>query len=454
MSLDLKELRDNCLGESLHRNYSLAKVEMLSPYLSDTFFNELKKLKPKKVFILSDAGCSDDLIDSIKQSLGRQLGDIKLAQCAGIVHAKCYLFHWQNKDTKRYKRLLLWGSCNATDGGFNKNAEIFSWLLLSKMGSSQRREVISYFSELFSEDVLVVDGHEIVNDGLTIKFPEIKIYNKEEITFDLWLQKGRLCHPFPYDPNFRHLKIQLKSKISPEDELSVALSKNGIGINQKTVIAYDYLRQNDSNNIEVEDVDEDDDCTKNWKSKYFIDTVYGYWTSEDCFKEKGATFYRQDAPTKTTEIETISNAKDTEKEKWIEEFVAKLQAICSSLKHPDNFFDYKNDKLDVDKYRDQFKSQLNRDVLRAKDPWFQHGYISGFAFPEIPPLREFKSNWDEFLKSFSDSLFFEVNKPHTRSKLAQAIRAIDIHRDSEFFLENLRNNWQEHKENIEDILTI
>lgn len=451
--MDLKHLRDICLGK-MHKNYRLENVDILSPYLSDLFFIKLKKLKPQQIYITTDAGCPSAAIKSVEEELGKKLNHIKLAQCKGIVHVKCYLFHWKNKETNRYKRLLLWGSCNATEGGFERNAEIFSWLQLSKIDKEQRSHIISYFSDLRNSDD-GIEGIKIRINALTVKFPDIEFFNPESTTFDLWIQKGRLCHPFPNDPSFRHLRVVLKTKIAPDDILSTELRKNNIGTNQQTTIAYDYLRQT-FDEIEDEDDEVDDESDNNftttWKSRYFVDTVFGFWTSEDCFNENGESFHKRDTAHRKNEINQISEANSQQRDKWNENFLSIIKSISDSIPNASEYFHYEDGVLDIDRYRKSFENHLNRDWIRSKDSWFRHGYISGYDFPEPPPMREFSSNWNEFITSFSNSLFFEVNRPNTYSWLAKTIRDytdIGTAVNSDEFLEMLRKKWKLNQEIIE-----
>jgi hypothetical protein len=452
--MDLKYLRNICLGK-MFKNYSLEKVDILSPYLSDLFFIKLKELKPQHVCITTDAGCPSTAIKSVEEKLGNKINHIKLAQCDGIVHGKCYLFHWKNKKTNRYKRLFLWGSCNATEGGFERNAEVFSWLQLSKIDKDQRFNIISYFSDLRKNDDRI-KGIKIQIDALTIKLPDIEFFKPESTTFDLWIQKGRLCHPFPNDPSFRHLRVVLKTKIAPDDMLSTELRNNNIGINQQTTIAYDYLRQNfdviEGGLEEENDLQSDDNYTTTWKSRYFVDTVFGYWTSEDCFNDNGDSFHKRDTEQRENEIDQISGANSKQRDKWNENFLSILKAISDAIPNASEYFHYKDGELDTERYKKQFENQLNRDLIRSKDSWFRHGYISGYDFPEIPPMREFRSNWNELINSFSSSLFFEVNKSGTRSWLAQTVRDytdLGTAVNSDDFLQLLRNKWKLNQEYIE-----
>ena len=449
--MNLKYLEKCCIGTSKDK-FTLEQVDIISPYISGSFFLKLKKLKPKKIFILTDAGCSSNDIQEIQTILKRKLIEIKFSYCSGIVHLKTYLFYWRNNRTNRYKRLLLWGSGNATNGGFEYNSELFSWLVFSKLDAPVRKEILQYFSQLKNNIEDVKSLEVSVKKGLTIQFPKIKFYTAEDSTLDLWIQKGRLCHPFPNDPSFRHLRVKLLEKLSPTGELSEALQELNIGVNQQTTITYDYIRHNTDileNDDESESQEED---IPTWKSRYFIDIVYGFWTSESCFKENKSFFHKSDIESRTNEINIISSANDKIRKKWCNEFLEIIKSISKNIPNPRRYFHFKDNKLDIDKYRRQFDKQLARDLIRSQDSWFKHGYISGFDFPEVPPMREFSANWLELINSFVDSLFFEVNKFGTRSWLAQTIRDYTeiTHDDTrEIFLEELRLKWSESKEDIE-----
>lgn len=447
--MKLKTLKNICIGISKHQ-YTLERVDIISPYLSVSFFDKLNTLNPKKVFITTDAGCSTNIIEDIKQKLASRLETVKYASCNGIVHAKCYLFHWKNESTNKFRRLFLWGSCNATDGGFERNVEIFSWVKLSEIDQEQRQKMIDYFTKIRRNNKSV-DGVLIkIHDGISIELPDIKFYTENASTFDLWIQRGRLCHKFPNDQSFRHLKITLLNKLLPQNDLSNELSKNNLEINQQTTISYDYLRH--KMNI-LEDTASDDKFTSTWKSRYFIDTTYGLWTSEDCFNKNNSGFHKIDSLKRKDEIAMVVNATPSQRDKWSKEFLDILISIDKSIPDSSQYFHYTENKvLDIDKYKKLFLNQLNRDYLRAQDSWFKKGYISGYEFPEVPPIREFGSNWNELISSFSSSLFFEINKRGTRSWLAQTIRDytdINTSDNSDDLLKELRNFWDNHKEYIQ-----
>ena len=83
--MNLKYLEKCCIGRSKDK-FTLEQVDIISPYISGSFFTKLKKLKPKKVFTLTDAGCSSKDINEIetilKASSDESVGDVRNRQVA------------------------------------------------------------------------------------------------------------------------------------------------------------------------------------------------------------------------------------------------------------------------------------------------------------------------------------------------------------------------------------
>ena len=132
--------------------------------------------------------------------------------------------------------------------------------------------MLRYFRQI-GNGIETVDEIQInLNNGVFIRLPNIRKYAPDNSSFNFWIQKGRLCHPFPNDPSFRHLKLTLKNKMMPQNEFSDILSENNIDISQQATISYDYLRHNIS---DIENFEVNDGFISIWKSRYFIDTVYG-----------------------------------------------------------------------------------------------------------------------------------------------------------------------------------
>ncbi|HAI68232.1 MAG TPA: hypothetical protein DCM38_02220 [Gammaproteobacteria bacterium] len=247
----------------------------------------------------------------------------------------------------------------------------------------------------------------------------------------------------------RNLKVRLQNTISQKNELSDALLRNNIGLNQQTSITYDYLRHDTD---ELEDIEIEDGFTRTWKSQYFVDTVYGFWTSEDCFKAKEDNFQKSDVAKRKEEIDLISTADEEQRETWNRAFLKILASINNQIQNPSRYFYYNDGMLDIEKYKKQFEKQLKRDWKYANDSRFRRGYISGYDFIEVPPIRE-SSSWDELINSFLESLYFEINKSTKNNKLARIIKdCIDIDNlaDSDSLSEELKINWNNYNKKIEN----
>lgn len=440
--MNLTELRKSCLGNRVDE-YSLEKVDIISPYISEGFFNPLiEELDPLEILIVTDISCSPNALQQVKEVLNNKniKYNVRFAECNGIVHAKCYLFHWKNNNTNRFKRLLLWGSCNATEGGFKRNTEIFSWLLLSELDNNTIQKIKSYIIGI-RENPNSVRSAEIKHEGLTLLLPAIifcKPDSKED-TFDLWIQRGRLCHEFKTDSSFRYLKVDFKIKL-PKNDFMRTLEEHGFQGSEQPSISFDYLRQNNNQDTT------NDKPSKKWKAKYFVDTMYGLWTSEQCFNQNKNDFRKVDCERRRQEIDIIANATESQRKKWRNGFVEKLRDVNQTIENPHEYFHYIEGKFNVKKYREQLDKQLERHLLRSQDTWFKNAYISGFNFPDVPPIRKFHTNWEEFIQSFAASLFFEINKPRTQNLLAKTIRQFEIEADdSSEFLEELRSKWKDNE---------
>lgn len=159
----------------------------MSPYVSASFFKTLLAHKTSTIRLTTDAACPQRDRDAVVKVAKRKLADIGVGQCNGIVHAKLFLFHWQNKTTQRYRRFLLWGSSNATDGGFGRNAKCLSMLSLHRFSRADRDAVLAYFKGLQNDDL--VRSVTVNVDGLTLMLPGFNLTNQGE-DFLTWLQRS------------------------------------------------------------------------------------------------------------------------------------------------------------------------------------------------------------------------------------------------------------------------
>jgi phosphatidylserine/phosphatidylglycerophosphate/cardiolipin synthase-like enzyme len=111
-----------------YRNSSPLKITIVSPFVSEGFIKTVvEELSPNKMLVVADkrSELEMDKIDKIAKV------EVRLAECLdGLVHAKLFLFDW--KDGAKF---FVWGSANATQSAFGKNAESVSLLGVTRLNA-------------------------------------------------------------------------------------------------------------------------------------------------------------------------------------------------------------------------------------------------------------------------------------------------------------------------------
>ena len=446
--MNLASIVKHMLGDD-RQMFRLAEVDILSPYVSASFFESLFTHKPRTVRLTTDIACPQRDRDAIVEVAKKKLANIRVGQCNGIVHAKLFLFHWQNKTTQRYRRFLLWGSSNATDGGFGRNAECLSMIALHRFSPDDRAAVLAYFKALQDDDS--VESVTFQVDGLTLMLPSFNLTKQSE-DFLTWLQRGRLCNPFPPDSTFRRLKVQLLAPINAQDPVSTEFRRHQISLSQQTAITYDFLRAESTTIDADEDADFDhqldaDSVTNNWRAKYFVHTIYGHWTSAECYNALRDQFVKRDYEERAREIEIVANSTSADWRRWEDAFLQILAIIANRVDGADRFLRLRDGQVDEASYRVQFRNQIDRQVARARDPWFKRSYVSGFSFVELPAMRETSSIWNEFQESFGDALASEIGRPRTRQMLARLMRKqgiVELGTNGNEVISAIEGSWGKH----------
>jgi hypothetical protein len=325
-------------------------------------------------------------------------------------------------------------------------------IALHRFSAEDRAEVLAYFKALQDDDW--VRSVTIQVDGLTLMLPSFDLTNQSE-DFLTWLQRGRLCNPFPADSNFRRLKVKLIAPINAQDPVSAEFRRHRISLSQQTALTYDFLRADPG----AIDADEDEDGTylddqidadsgiNSWRAKYFVHTIYGHWTSAECYNALRGQFVKRDYEERDREIEIVANSTRADWKRWEDAFLQILAVIANRVDGAHRFLRFHDGQLDEIAYREQFRNQIERQVARAHDPWFKRSYVSGFSFAELPAMRETSSIWNEFQESFGDALASEVSRPRTRQLLARLIRKQHISEpgsDGNEVISAIEDSWEKY----------
>lgn len=88
-----------------------------------------------------------------------------------------------------------------------------------RFDATDRARLLDYFLSLRRSDDMV-EPNVLNADGLTLMLPG---FSSAEQTDDFltWLQRGRLCNPFPPESTFRRLKVHLVEPIDRQDPVSI-----------------------------------------------------------------------------------------------------------------------------------------------------------------------------------------------------------------------------------------
>jgi len=122
--------------------------------------------------------------------------------------------------------------------------------------------------------------------------------------------------------------------------------------------------------------------------------------------------YRQDSAWKNERKRLFLNAMDGV---W--------KALLSTNVSPSDYLKGHGQGIDHSHYGTQFDKKVSADLVLAQDASFHARYINGYEFPDVPRFRQDADAWQEFVRSFCESVAVEAGKKGTRSLITKVIRA-------------------------------
>ncbi|MDM8566958.1 phospholipase D-like domain-containing protein [Candidatus Halobeggiatoa sp. HSG11] len=213
-------------------NYKLEKINIISPYFSKNFSKSfLSNSENYEISFVTDISCSEKQ----KKKIEKKVNSVKFYKSnRGMLHAKCYLFHFKSKSDSGIKYIFLWGSANATYTGFTENAEIYSWLEFTDK-SDVHKKLIEYFKQIDDceipedeSDSKEIKGFRLSlsKENLIIELPSLTFVNYDKYsTFDLWVQRGYLYVKDPVPLKF-NVTLELNKAI-PLGDIEKIFTSNG-----------------------------------------------------------------------------------------------------------------------------------------------------------------------------------------------------------------------------------
>jgi hypothetical protein len=420
---------------------------VVGPYPTVDFFARLPRaMRPRTLVLIVDDAWSPVEIQRIADwcTGNRCKLKVRYASAEGLVHAKLYLVEWHRRATSSpSRRVIAWGSANASHAGFFRNAEAFSVAQLSR--GEAANAVGGWFAMLEAARGKTKKMDVEIGGGVQLALPSFAFSEASPLfSFDAWLQAGMLCHRYQPDPRFGAILVKLKQALPPSEIERLFVDATGEFAVERDVIRFSYVT-----------LSEPTRAAEQWKSKYFAETPYGYWTSRECFTEldRRNTFCAKGESRRLELLNRIARATVAQRNKWAKKFVKRLNRIATRVQRasrrlgvaPHHLFQMDGHRVDANHYENWALRQIRQHATLAADMSFKHRYIRGHAFVRVPAMRADTESFDELARGFCDSVLIATTRAKSPNRLAAVLRNAlkeDISgMNSREMLEALRDRW-------------
>lgn len=422
--MDVKEFLHEVRGP---RDYHLAELLVVNPYPVAEFFTAIAKgLRPKRCVLVVDDGWPQVRLDGVIDTLRRRKVVVTIRRVTpidrcGLVHAKLYLFVWKNQQGTKRSRRLYFGSPNASPQGFGQHAEVLAEVSFKHLAADVRKAASAYFDALATGSAKTAGVSLTAADGVRLWLPAICSATEGAPSFDSWVRAGRLCHRYTPDTSFGKLTVKLRKPLPKTDDEDVFASHGFVRETRRELLQRSYAGSID--------VTED---SPQWRAKYFTETDYGDWTSNDCFaaqlegeltaSSRPVTFLAQGTKERSAVLAAVRDAKDHDHERWISDFGQALAKVAAQMAprdlDPEEYLFVKSGSLILSKYAPLWRKKLQSDRARARIPEFCKRMEAGFAFPLVPPLGP---DYQEFVYGLSATLLRGARLLRRRNALARVV---------------------------------
>lgn len=446
--MKLDDYIDNsCIGPG----FRMASAMIVGPYPTREFIDQVLEWQPEKIVLAVDDGWPQERIEEIMQTCAKTDTTLLLRRVApalgsGLVHAKLYCLEWRNAADNYRRHTLLAGSANASSQGFGLHAETFVHIDLANLDRLDKKAALGYFSAL--EHNYDAPAATFALGGRSwITMPALEIIRTPWPNgFDAWIRRGRLCHSYQPDPTFGRLVLRLKASLL-QGQLGANLVNSGFNaVGEAQSFTRPYVHYSSG-------VAEEKKEQQTWRRRYFTETVYGYWTSAECFASLESEFVAPQAEGRQRALDTIRTGDPQQRTSWINSFIRSVREVFEGLPEDERekyFHVRPNGELDEERYRQQASDKLYRDQAKSTDPYFCSRFTSGFAFPPVPALGD---GFDEFVLELCSNLLAKLQSRQVRNRLAATLRdqrIADAGTTREELLALLRSRWDEIRHHLVD----
>lgn len=429
-------------------DYRVESMVVIGPYPSTGFFNgdggffASRRTKAATVTLVADDGWPVKRLEEVsklfqKPYSRRKIRVLRASEGANLVHVKAYYIVWKHRKAKTRRRTLLLGSANASSQGFGQHSESFVAINLAAVkDADQRAAVRSYFESIQAvgdertEDVIASIWFWIGKGELSwASLPPLSVRTFDgDLTpraFDAWVRRGTLCHKYQPDSLFGKIRLQLEKPLPP-GEFEPLLQESGFAMegNRKSIVTTYGAASDDG-------VDADKAAKKPaWLRSLFVETLYGYWTSEQCHSSLEMRFRAKGHSKRARRIDSIRKGGETTStvEAWVKSAVDAARSLRSKIAEKygpeaaDRYF-VKQGTADewLPVFEEAARRKVERDSRRARDPEFIKRYVSGYELVPVPRMGE---DIARLVESLCETLALKLSGASLQSQLAATLRTL------------------------------
>jgi hypothetical protein len=189
---------------------------------------------------------------------------------------------------------------------------------------------------------------------------------------------------------------------------------------ERNIVRFRYMRDADETGVERAsdgyDIEDDVSTAPQWKSRYCTWTHLGDWLSDECYSAHSDVMVLKNEDARRAKIdELLAKGKD---KSWVQErkgiFLGALVGVWDDLAErqvpPDDYLNGGTDGINLGYYNDRFDKKLLTDYRLALDRDFYDRYVYGYEFPAVPRFRQDTESWNNFVRSWCESVALEAVK--------------------------------------------
>lgn len=255
-----------------------------------------------------------------------------------------------------------------------------------------------------------------------------------------------LCHRYQPDPRFGAILVKLKRALPPSELGRLFVDANSEFEAERDVVRFPYVPLNAPIGT-----------AGHWRSKYFAETPFGYWTSRECFAEldQRNAFHGKGEGRRRELLEHIAHAAKAQQNEWAKGFIKRLDVIAERVRRearrlrvePHHLFQMDGRHVKAGYYRSRALQQIRQHATLAADKSFENRYVRGHTFVRVPAMRADAESFEELALGFCDSVLIAAARTQSRSRLATVLQdALEedlSDMSSRKMLAMLRERWTE-----------